>query len=1186
MMRQMYLLLTALVVSVMSYAQTAAVQVIHNSPTPGTNSGPTVDIYVNGALLAPLTAVPFRAATPFLDVPAGVAIEVAVAPNPSTSVDDAIATFDLGILDAGATYVVIANGIVGDEDFPFGLFVNGLARTTAANPNNVEFAAFHGSPGAPAVDVAARTIGTLVPNLAYGEFTGTYLSVPPATYYLDVLPAGSSTIVATFEANLSGLAGGAATVFASGLLGNTPSFGLFAALPNGTVVPFPATEIARVQVIHNSPSPTVDIYANGARLLDDFEFRTATPFIFLPAGVAIDIAVAPGNSTSVDDAIVTFENIVFDNGKTYVVIANGIVGDEDFPFTLAVNDMGRETATQPNVVSFAAFHGSPGAPAVDVAARTIGTLVPNLAYGEFTAGYLSVPPATYYLDVLPAGSSTIVATFEANLSGLAGGAATVFASGLLGNTPSFGLFAALPDGTVVPFPATEIARVQVIHNSPSPTVDIYANGARLLDDFEFRTATPFIFLPAGVAIDIAVASGNSTSVDDAIVTFENIVFDNGKTYVVIANGVVGDEDFPFTLAVNDMGRETSNDTDNVLVSVFHGSPGAPAVDVSDFPGTPLLQNLAYGTFTPYTPLPTDDYFLEVRPNGSSDLVATFFADLNDLGGSAAVVVASGIVGGSPAFDLLAVLPDGTVATFTPIAAVQIIHNSPAAIAQTVDLWANNAIKIEDNLSFREATPFIFYPTRIRIDIGVAPANSQTPADILITIPNVVFQDGKEHIVVANGIPGDANFPFTLAVNTNGRIFSQDEDKVGISAFHGSPGAPAVNVGTIETGTLIEDLVFGEFSEYLEVDPGEYFLEVRVSQNEALVGTFGADVDGLEGFSAVVFASGLLGDQPGFGLFAALPNGTVIELDPFSRVQVIHNSPAPTVDIYANGALLLNDFAFRTATPFVYLPADTELDIAVAPGNSTSVADAIATFEGVVFDNGNSYVVMATGVVGNDATPFTLAVLENAREKAASGQGVDLVLYHGSPDAPAVDVTVQGGGILFNDIAYGTFSEYVNVPAASYALNVTPANDNSTIVVSYTADVSGVEGNAAVVFASGFLSGAQPNFGVWVALPDGTTFPLDELVSTGEISRIVSDMKIAPNPVYSEAQVRYSLSESLNVTLNIFDMNGRLLQTTYLGNQPMGEHTFRLDVSNLPQGIYNYSLLTPKGIMTQRFVVVK
>lgn len=974
-MSKWYLLLTALLLSVCSYAQTASVQIIHNSPTPGTNSGPTVDIYVNGDLLPQLTAVPFRAATPFLDVPAGAVIEVAVAVNPSTSVADAIATFNLGTLDDGGKYVVIAGGVVGNETNPFNLFVNADAQEEAAEATDLAFAVFHGSPGAPAVDVDARTVGNLVSNLSFGNFTDGYLSVPPTTYYLDVKAAGNPNIVATFRADLSGLAGGAATVFASGLLGDTPAFGLFAALPDGTIVEFPASPVARVQVIHNSPSPTVDVYANGDLLLNDFVFRTATPFIFLPAETPIDIAVAPGNSTSVADAIATFEDITFENGKTYVVTAGGIVGNEQTPFTLQVNDVAQEAAVDPAKVEIAVLHGAPGAPAVDVDAFLVGNLISNLSYGNYT-DYLAVDPAVYFLNVRASGSPDVVATFRADLSGLAGGAATVFASGLLGGDPAFGLFAALANGTVVQLPVQQTARVQIIHNSPSPTVDIYANGVLLLNDFEFRTATPFIDIPADTPIDIAVASGTSTSVADAIATFEDLAFDAFRAYVVIANGIVGDPDFPFNLEVNDVANAEGTTQDRVDINVFHGSPGAPAVDVDARMVGNLLRNLSYGEFS-------------------------------------------------------------------------------------------------------------------------------------------------------NG--------------------------------------------------------------YLTVAAEEYYLDVRAAGNPAIVATFYADLTGLAGGVAQVFASGILGGEPGFGLYAALPDGTVVEFpySPVARVQIVHNAPAPMVDIYLNGELGLDNFAFRSATPFEFAPAEEAFDLAIAPANSTSVADAIATFPGITFENNKTYIVVATGVVGSATTPFDLVIYDDAREKSSIRTGVDVLLYHGSPDAPAVDVKVQGSNnILFNDISYSNFSQYANVPAASYILDITPATDNNTVVASYIAPLGTLDGDAVFVFASGFLSGNDPAFGIWAALPDGTTFPLDQLVSTKNLERIINNLSIAPNPVNNNAQVRYTLTEALDVTLNIFDASGKLLRSTYMGNQAPSEYSYQLNVSDLPQGVYNYSLVTPQGILTKRFVVMK
>jgi hypothetical protein len=267
-----------------------------------------------------------------------------------------------------------------------------------------------------------------------------------ALYYLDVRAAGDPNIVATFEADVSTLGGGAATIFASGLLANTPAFGLYAALADGTVIELPSTQVARMQVIHNSPSPTVDIYAGDDLLIDNFEFRDATGFIYVPAGVEINIGVALDNSTSSADAIANFP-VTLENGKTYVVAAGGIVGNMDTPFELQINDMGIERATADGQVSFSVLHGSPNAPAVDVDVRLIGNVIGGLEFGSYS-DYLTVDPDLYYVDVRVADDPNIVATFEADLSGLAGGAATVFASGLLGSDPAFGLFAALADGDV------------------------------------------------------------------------------------------------------------------------------------------------------------------------------------------------------------------------------------------------------------------------------------------------------------------------------------------------------------------------------------------------------------------------------------------------------------------------------------------------------------------------------------------------------------------------------------------------------------------------------------------------------------------------------------------------------------------------------------------------------------------
>jgi hypothetical protein len=456
-----------------TFAQTARLQVIHNAADPGAVA---VDIYLNGSLL--LDNFGFREATPYIDAPAGTPINIGVAGPYSTSAADTIKNFNV-TLTANETYVAIANGVLNPNSFAanpdgrstaFTLFIKAMARENGTS-SNVDFFVLHGSTDAPTVDVLARRVATLVDNAAYGDITD-YISVPAASYILDVTPGNdNSTIVASFQADLSGLSGGAAVVFASGFLSpvqnqNGEAFGIFAALPNGTVVEFPSVQLSRLQVIHNAAdvaAGSVDIYLNGGLLLNDFAFRTATPFIDAPANVDLNIGIAPGNSTSVDDTLANFTaNLV--NGETYVLIANGVLDPNSYAsnpdgrsiaFTLLANIDARESATSGNV-DFFVVHGSTDAPTVDVIARGVATLVDNAAYGDIT-GYISVPAGNYTLDLTLADGTTLVQSYWADLRTLGGGSAVVFASGFLNpsanqNGEAFGIFFALADGTVGQFP--------------------------------------------------------------------------------------------------------------------------------------------------------------------------------------------------------------------------------------------------------------------------------------------------------------------------------------------------------------------------------------------------------------------------------------------------------------------------------------------------------------------------------------------------------------------------------------------------------------------------------------------------------------------------------------------------------------------------------------------------------------
>lgn len=680
----------------------AELQVIHNCADP---AAALVDIYVNGNLT--LDDFGFREATPFVNVPSGVTINIGIAPSSSTSVNDTLVNIPV-VLQANEKYVAIASGVLNPAGFaanpdgrPTGfqlLLADGM-RTAALNAGEVDFRVLHGATDAPAVDVAAQNVATLVSGAAYTDLTA-YISVPAADYILDILPAGTTTPLISYAAPLSGLAGGSAVVFASGFLDpsqnqNGEGFGLYAALTDGTVLPLNVVGSARLQIIHNAADPAaalVDVYVNGTLQLDDFAFRQATPFIDVTSGITLNIGIAGPTSTSADDTLVNIP-VVLNNGETYVAVANGVLNPASFAanpegtstaFQLLLFNGMQESATVPNNVDLAILHGATDAPAVDVYARGVAQLVDSAAYTNL-AGYLSVPAADYLIDLTPAAGSPILVSYDAPLSGLAGGAAVVFASGFLDpsvnqNGEAFGLFAALPDGTVLALNDTSLARLQVIHNCADPaadSVDIYVNGTLALDNFAFRTATPYITVPAGITLNIGVAGKNSLSVNDTLVSF-NVVLENGATYAAIASGVLSPASFAanpdgrptgFTLLLQDEMREEATNASNTEFRVLHGATDAPAVDVIVAGGGILVDNAAYTDITGYIGVPAANYTLDITPgNNNAVVVASFVAPLSGLAGGTATVFASGFL--TPAanqngasFGLFAALADGQVVPF-------------------------------------------------------------------------------------------------------------------------------------------------------------------------------------------------------------------------------------------------------------------------------------------------------------------------------------------------------------------------------------------------------------------------------------------------------------------------------------------------------------------------------------------
>jgi Domain of unknown function (DUF4397)/Secretion system C-terminal sorting domain len=733
--------------------------------------------------------------------------------------------------------------------------------------------------------------------------------------------------------------------------------------------------------------------------------------------------------------------------------------------------------------------------------------------------------------------------------------------------------------------SAQTARVQVIHNSPdalASAVDVYLNDALLIDDFEFRTATPFIDAPAGTAITVGIAPSNSTSANDVIATFDYTLTEN-ETYIIVASGVVNVAGYnpaqPFNLEVFPGARENASLAGNTDVLVYHGSTDAPVVDVVETlvtGGATIVDNAEYSDFAGYLELLTLDYRIEVRDETGTVTVKSYEAPLSTLGleNAALTVLASGFLdpaqnSNGPSFGLFVALPSGGDLIPLPesTARLQVIHNSPDALASAVDVYLNGTLLIDD-FGFRTATPFIDAPAGVNITVGIAPSTSTSAADVIANY-DYTLMPGETYIIVASGIVSGTGYnplqPLSLEVFAGAREAAAITGNTDVLVYHGSTDAPTVDVAeTLVTGglTIIDNASYTDFAGYLQLSTADYRLEVRDETGTVTVKSYEAPLNtlGLQNQALTVLASGFLdpaqnSNGPSFGLFVALPSGgDLIPLpESTARVQVIHNSPdaaAAVVDVYLNNTLLIDNFAFRTATPFVDVPAAVDFSIGVAPSSSTSVNDVIATFN-YNLAPGGSFLIIADGLVipfGYDPfIPFSLEVYPAAREAASLQGNTDVLVHHGSTDAPTVDVveTLQTGGLtIVDDLTYGSYAGYLELATADYRIEVRDQTGTVT-VASYDAPLATLQLDdaALVVVASGFLAPANnsngPAFGLFAALPSGGALiplPLSTPVSTKDLERI--PVNVYPNPASDE--VILELPDREVKYVRISDVSGQSL----------------------------------------------
>ncbi len=779
------------------------------------------------------------------------------------------------------------------------------------------------------------------------------------------------------------------------------------------------------------------------------------------------------------------------------------------------------------------------------------------------------------------------------------------------------------------------ARIQVIHNSSdiaAETVDVWLDNTLLIDNFKFRTASPFIDAPADQEFKISIKGPDSDVNSNAIWTREYNL-EPGQTYVLIANGLVTTAGYepiiPFDIYVYPLGREMASQSGNTDLLVFHGSTDAPIVDIAEIEvvGGTIIDDLMYGEFDGYLELPTADYVLDVRDESGSTSIVKYSAPLQtlDLKDNAIVAVASGFLdpaknNNGEAFGLWVALSTGgdlvQLPVFNPTARVQVIHNSADAAAAVVDVWLDNTLLI-DNFSYQTATPFVDAPAEQEFTLSITGPDSQSPLNPVWSKTYSLTED-KTYVLVANGIVSTNGYlpmqPFDIYAYDMGRESSNMNGYTDLLVFHGATDAPTIDIveKDSESELLVDNLTYGEFDGYLELPTSDYVLEIRDETSESTVLTYSAPLEtlGLENQAIVTVASGFLNttsnsNGESFGLWVALPSGGQLIALPLyqpmgtARVQVIHNSAdaaAEVVDVWLDDMLLIDDFTFRTASPFIDAPAGQEFTISIAAPNSMNPDNAIWSQDYTLMEN-ETYILIANGIVSptgyNPSQPFDIYVNSMGREESTMMGNTDVLVFHGSTDAPTVDIveTGVGAGTIVDDLMYGDYDGYLELPTDNYQLTIKDESGTSTVAV-YEAPLADLmlENTALTIVASGFLTPQNnedgPSFGLWVALPaGGELVELSILTSLSEATIDVESIEAYPNPSTEILNIAFNLSIDTDVNIEMYDLTGNLVKSSPLGRVASSSTTTSLNVNDLTSGLYFVRIEAGNHVATKKVQVV-
>src|SRR5215211_1450921 len=415
------------------------------------------------------------------------------------------------------------------------------------------------------------------------------------------------------------------------------------------------------------------------------------------------------------------------------------------------------------------------------------------------------------------------------------------------------LVVALLPGRTTPVRAQEEvaeadATVRVIHASPgAPEVDVLIDGQPLLERVAYGTASDYLAITAEEHRLQIIPTGQTA---EAAVVDETLDAAPGQAYVLAVYGLlndIGGDVYDVDLSEIEPGQ--------ARVRLINFSPDADDVDLLETGGDEWFSDVGLGKASDYADIAPGTYSADVRGDDDRSLLTVSELPFEE------TRVYDVVVLGQVADDSLAL--QSLVTTVSPSCAevlgldgassdacVRLVHAAPDA--PPADIYLNDA-EIAQNLEFGTATEYVTVPSGT--GRGVRVTATGTPVEEAVIDTSLDFDPGQAYEILVTGGGDDLE---TTITGTDLRPLAEGQARVRV--IHASPDADAFDVGIAGSEeNLFEGVNFGDATDYVVLDAGDYALEVRPGGEDMTV-ALQSDATFEEGVTYDLIALGRPDDQ--------------------------------------------------------------------------------------------------------------------------------------------------------------------------------------------------------------------------------------------------------------------------------------------------------------------------------------